>query len=425
MHNFFSFSYLFLLMIAPQIWYPPIQNVRTDLYLYPLWMIYILATGRIINYKFDIQTKFLIIWLFWIIVSMVANGVPLQTGNILYNYFKMSLIFILIITTLSETKYVERHVFFMIVIAIILSFEGIAHYHSIDGIGWAGQPLGWVDDPGAKGRTQWVGIFDGPGVFCVIYTMVLPFLLVAFRESKKNGMIIRLFLVSVIILLLIAIFFNGSRGGLLTVLVIIGIIYGFDKTKKISLFKKLIIGAFVFIVLVMLPSHMTQVSDGHDSSSKRVDMWAEGVEMVQQNPLFGIGKGRFLSYTGELIAHNSAIEIMGETGVVGLYLWIGLIYFSLIKLYYFLKQSESENLAENMYAKALFISIIGYIVSSMFVTLEYETFYMLLGLCAAYGNKLENPIYFDQFHCKNILFITFSWLVFIKFFTLVVDPSSL
>jgi hypothetical protein len=50
--------------------------------------------------------------------------------------------------------------------------------YSSDGTGWAGQPFGWIDESAAQigldARIKWVGIFDGPGVFCTVFTVALP-----------------------------------------------------------------------------------------------------------------------------------------------------------------------------------------------------------------------------------------------------------
>ena len=167
---------------------------------------------------------------------------------------------------------------------------------------------------------------------------------------------------------------------------------------------------------MLAPAYLTTMDDPSKSAKHRVDMWIEGVEMVQQNPVFGIGKGNFLSYTGRLIAHNSSIEIMGETGLPGLFFWIGLIYISLKNVFSYVQESEDEG--NRSYAIALGLSVIGYIISSMFVTLEYETFYFLLGLCAALGFQVKQPGQFVEKDFWRLLFITLGWVIFIKTFVM-------
>jgi O-antigen ligase len=116
--------------------------------------------------------------------------------------------------------------------------------------------------------------------------------------------------------------------------------------------------------------------------------------MVRYNPVFGIGRGNFLRYTNRLIAHNSAIEIMGETGFPGLFLWLGIIYMGFKNLS--AAYRETEDAVLRSYVIALGLSVAGYLMSSMFVTLEYETFYLLLAFMAAVGHTLSAPPKFTR-----------------------------
>jgi O-antigen ligase len=164
---------------------------------------------------------------------------------------------------------------------------------------------------------------------------------------------------------------------------------------RISLTRMALIGSVLLTALVLAPSYLTSTRDSQGSAQHRIEMWAEGIEMVQQNPVFGIGKGNFLRYTGRLIAHNSAIEIMGETGVPGLFLWLSFIYMAFKNLHAAYRETEDPVLRSSV--MALGLSVAGYLLSSMFVTLEYETFYFLLGLTAASGNSVSvRPSFTEQ-----------------------------
>ena len=327
MATLISSIYIVSLIIAPQLWFQPILNLRTDYFIFPIWIACSFITGNINNFRLDAQVKFFFWFFIWLLISMIVNQIPLTSHNILLNYTIISFVFILFFISFNTIDQVRWFIVCLLFFVLILSIEGIDHYTGYSGLGWANQPLGWAAF-GSKGRTQWIGIFDGPGVFCVLYTIALPFFLLLIQ--KKKNKILKLVGLFSTILLAIAIFLNGSRGGFLTALSIIGMVFGLDYYNKNKL--KCAIGVCGAIVLFLVaPSQLTSFSDGHKSTSNRIDMWAEGMEMVSQNPVFGIGRGRFQSYTGKLIAHNSAIEIMGETGVVGLFLWMGMIYFSVLK----------------------------------------------------------------------------------------------
>jgi O-antigen ligase len=130
---------------------------------------------------------------------------------------------------------------------------------------------------------------------------------------------------------------------------------------RISLTRMVLIGSVLLGALVLAPSYLTSTRDSQGSAQHRIEMWAEGIEMVQQNPLFGIGKGNFLRYTSKLIAHNSAIEIMGETGIPGLFLWLGIIYMAFKNLYAAHRESEDPLLRSSLVALGL--SIAGYLLA--------------------------------------------------------------
>lgn len=408
--------YLTTLFIAPQLWVEPFVGWRPDLIVYPLWFVVALLSTRHESYRFTIQDGFFLAMIAWIVVTTTVNGENARSTDILIDYLKWYVLFKLVSASIPTLDHLRRVSWMLVFFATVLGIEGIQHQHSPDGIGWAGQPLGWIDigaqESGVRGRTQWIGIFDGPGVFCVIYTVALPFLL-KYLNPGHAGMK-RLIALALIGLLGIAILYNASRGGFLTTLGVIALYFAFR--FKISILKIAVIGGIVSALFMLAPAHITSMTDESKSARYRVDMWIEGVEMAQQNPIFGIGKGNFGSYTGKLIAHNSAIEIMGETGIVGLFFWIGLLYFSFKSLFQYLKENVDPE--ANSLVTAVLLSIAGYLISAMFVTLEYETFYFLLGLSAAVRFHLKEPPGLEFRDLVIIGFLSLGFFTLVKAFVM-------
>lgn len=419
------FIYLVALIIAPQLWIYPLIGLRVDLIIYPLWIAIIIASGKIKNNRWLPQDIVLAMFILWIIISTIINGIyegggpnQLSSIEIIIDYIKWLLLYKLVALSTSNLKRVQIVVKVMVFLILVIAVESIDQKLSLDGLGWANQPLGWVDisviEAGGTGRTQWINIFDGPGVFCVLFTLGLPFTFNKLTKSHSNYTRILNMIYSV--LLLIAIFFTGSRGGFLATMVIIGITYII--WYRISLIKVIVGTCLLLGIFMLAPSYLTNMNDEEHSASHRVEMWAEGLEMVEQNPIFGIGRGRFSEYTGTLIAHNSAIEIMGEMGFVGLFLWTTLIYMSLKTLYVYQKL-VSLGEKEIDFVNALGIAILGYIASSMFVTLEYETFYMLHGLVA--GLIIKEPGREYKYTLKDIFIVgvvVIMWYIALKLFVM-------
>lgn len=411
------FIYLTILFIAPQLWINPFVGLRIDLVVYPLWLLLAIFAKDKNQFTLTTADKFFLMMLLWIVLSMVTNGgFHARSSEIIINYSKWFVLYKLVSISVSTPTRFKAVVHMLVFFALVLSVEGIQHRTNSLGLGWAGQSLGWID-PSAKaagisGRTRWINIFDGPGTFCVIYTTALPFILQYLVAPYRVG--VRVLAMTLVGLLMVAIFFTGSRGGFLTTLALLALFMAVH--FKVSLMKIVVASGVLGLALMLAPSYLTTMNDQSKSSKHRVEMWIEGVEMVQHNPLFGIGKGNFLNYTGKLIAHNSIIETMGETGLLGLFFWLGLIYFSLKNVIDYVREAEDDS--NRSYAIALGLSVVGYIISSMFITLEYETFYFLLGLCAALGLQLKQPTSFTEKDLRNLLAITVGWILIIKAFVM-------
>jgi len=410
--------YLVLLIISPQIWWKPIVGLPVDYILYPCWFITLLFSNRLSKVFAFRKIDFIFLgMILWIIFSAFLNDQNSLSIKIIIDYIKFFILFRFLVATVTDFKTFKRVVLFFLFLVFVLVFESIDHKTAVDGLGWVGQPLGWADESVVQttgsGRTQWVNIFDGPGVFCVLFTMALPFVIQRF--DKHYSTFVKSISVAGLALLFLAIYYTGSRGGFLASLVCF---FAYIISRSKLTFKQLVFASLLsFLLFMMAPAFLTSTTDSHGSAQNRVEMWKQGFEMTRYNPVFGVGKGNYKRYTGKLIAHNSAIEVMGEIGLPGFFLWISLILLSFksIRIFYL----NTDNLIEKSYSMALAISIIGYIASSMFVTLEYETFYFLLGLAAALGVISGKDIDFTQRDFNIAAGIVFGWILLLKGFFLI------
>jgi O-antigen ligase len=414
------FVFLVTLFLAPQVWLRPFVGLPVDYAVFTLWLGIAVLRGRWMPRGLQHVDVIFLLFLFWLVATTVVNGLhegdpsraaPSSVGY-LVAYGRYFLLFQLVIAETGDFRRVDRLGRWILVFAGILVVESIQHKLGSTQLGWAGQSLGWADPAvlaaGGSGRTRWVSIFDGPGVFCVVFTTALPFAL-RYMDPWQTGLK-KVFGAAVTLSLLVAIYFNGSRGGFLATLAVLALYVGVRYRVSVT---KLALGIALSVGLFLAaPSQLTTMRDDSRSADHRIDMWAEGIEMAVQNPVFGIGRGNFRNYTSRLIAHNSAVEIMGEMGMVGLFLWAALIYLcgkSVWRTY-----AASTSLASRSLAVAIAISLAGYMISSMFVTLEYETFYLLLGMCVGAGIASGENITLTGKDVRNIVGIVGCWFVLLK-----------
>ena len=410
--------YLTLLMLSPQDWLAPFVGLPVDYVLYPIWLAVLVATGRS-KYllRFTAQDGLLALFVLWVYVSAIVNYASGIDGHHLYMYAKWFVLYKMVAASLPSLDHLRRTAVVSISLALVLAAESIQHFHSAGLIGWAGQPLGWIDqaavEAGIPGRTQWVSIFDGPGVFCVIFTMTLPFLLQYL--CAPYGALKRAAAAALLVPFGLAIYYTGSRGGFLATLAVLALHFGVR--SRISTFKLAAVGGVLSTIFLAAPAYLTTLHDANRSAQHRVDMWIEGLEMARYNPVFGVGRGHFAEYTGSLIAHNSAIELVGELGIVGIVLWSAAIFMALKTVLVFVQSNTDER--DRAYAYALGISLVGYLVSAMFVTLEYETLYFLLGMTAAVGHQIDPAVRFSRRDATVVVGLVATFFIGLRLFVAV------
>ncbi len=408
--------FLIALFVAPQLWVSAVKGWPVDYMIYPFWLLVLMLLGRIGEvFKFRAQDWFFVGMLVWMALGSVIKPPAARIDVILIDYAKWFFLYRMTAASIESPERLRLVGWVILLVAGLIGVQAIQHLASGDGLGWAGQTHAWINESakeiGIQNRTRWVGIFDGPGVFCVMFTVALPFATQFLAAAYAAPT--RMIALGVLLPLLgMAIFSTGSRGGYLTAIAILG--FWVLSRFKVS-FGKLVVTAIVAAAGMMLgPAYLTSAKDSNKSAQNRVEMWAEGIEMVQQNPALGIGKGRFVSYTGKLIAHNSGIEVMGETGFVGLLLWFGITYVGMKNL--IRRYAEAQDPRERELLIALGLSLIGYHVSALFVTLEYETLYFILGLTAGVRNWVQTPVSYTRRDLKIMLMIAAGFFVFIKLF---------
>ena len=227
------------------------------------------------------------------------------------------------------------------------------------------------------GRVKGFGIFDNPNYLAYGIAFMIPLALYACYYVRAWP--VRLFsMVAISAIFLPCIYFTGSRGGLLCTALTICFCVFQDRKLKVSIAGGLISIGVIFILLNTIPVLGT-VETYHDDASAmgRVEAWRGGFSMLMASPLLGVGYAQF-EENWVRDSHNSFVEVGSELGLIGLFVWIGLLYFS----YKYLR-SVAQNLAgtterrDIMYAKSLKASLIAFVCGSFFASLGY---YMLLYL---------------------------------------------
>jgi O-antigen ligase len=368
--------YLILLYIRPQDWVPAVLNLPLEL---------VVAGGTTIAAVFGYSRRrhgpppvhlyLLPLWVLIILLSNVINGNTSDGITQAIKYLKLSVVFVMIWLAVDTPRKLQGVLFLIVTMAALLGWQGI--YMKQHGIGWAGQPLYWAE------RIRWVGLWDGANVLSLLFVTAVAFVLE--MVFGKSNVAIRLYGALAGTLILTGLFLANSRGGYLALGVMI-MLYFRTRVGK----KGLVVGGMLVALLVALgPSRLrgNAEEDADDTSKRhRIDMWYQGFQMVKESPVLGIGKGQFAEYTHMLIAHNTIVQNMGETGILGLFVFISLVYAALKALLSVPEDDAYLGPLVGGLRRSMLACFVGYLSASMFITTDFDLLYVFMALIVAVVN---------------------------------------
>ena len=136
-----------------------------------------------------------------------------------------------------------------------------------------------------------------------------------------------------------AILLNASRTGLLALAIALAfpLLLASRFSWKTRLSALAVVAAAPFAVLNLTETlpwrRLTTIAEQFAARdfNGRMDVWSTSLQLFADRPLIGFGAGSFTSVTGSMQAlsiagHNSFLEILVETGVVGLVLFLGILF---------------------------------------------------------------------------------------------------
>lgn len=169
-----------------------------------------------------------------------------------------------------------------------------------------------------RGRVRYRGVLKDPNEVALTLGASLPIL---FARAEYRSTVFRwLAIVIGVPVVATVIVYSQSRGGILVFLTVIGAYF----VRKYGV-KGLVAGAIAGAPLLLLGGRSGD--EAKASANERSGILLDGVNMVIGNPVFGVGYGRFGDHA-VLTAHNSYMLAIAENGVLGLYLFLGILYIS-------------------------------------------------------------------------------------------------
>jgi O-antigen ligase len=282
--------------------------------------------------RVNIKDTFLYIGVIFLIISFSAGIVlPISYGiNYPLTYIQLLILIWLTGCLFDSRQKIETFMKFFIAgnfLGIILSLRT----YSVVNIGGDINRLA-----GTVGNANEFGIYLSIAVIMCVYMSI-----------TTSRLLIRILYFTLIIPFIATIILSGSRGAILFLVMVIAIqLLRLLKRKAFLLI--VIIGAFIGAYLIArsyLPTGFTQriesipndILNSSDTIGLRYKLWQFGLTLWWEKPILGIGPGMFQYYEGfsgiygqrALVAHNMYVTLLVENGIIGLFIFIFILFKSL------------------------------------------------------------------------------------------------
>ncbi|MFZ4757224.1 MAG: O-antigen ligase family protein [Burkholderiaceae bacterium] len=256
--------------------------------------------------------------------------------------------------------------------------------------------VGWVYRLAGPTTLDGSGPYVDENNFAAFFVATLPFIwYMAFTLKHK---LLRAAIWLIVPFAWHAIFLTGSRGGLLGMAVVLGVIVMRSGQRHYGvLLIAAFIGAFVWQAGDTMKERAASIDDYRDdeSATGRLDAWKAASKMMATHPLTGVGPGAFtrafpsFSEAFPLQAHNTYFQIGAEYGPLAAIALLTAIAASLLTLYR--RGNEIARLPpspETALLKAIneatLTGLAGLLTCTMFLSLQvFEVLYFLIFLANA------------------------------------------
>ncbi len=236
------------------------------------------------------------------------------------------------------------------------------------------------------------GIYKDENAFAMLFVTGLPFIYYFGFLFKKT--FLRLLLWLIIPLGWHAAFLTGSRGGLLGLgtIVFTASLRSTHKFIGFLLIPALIV-AYVWQGGSVLKERAKTIKSYEEETSaqSRLYAWSIAIKMIRDHPFTGVGFSSFMeaftdySDRRPMVAHNTFFQLMSESGVFAGLSFIMLFFFLFKDLFnnklLIYKDNSPDILFLCYLNESLFVSFFGFLICSLFLSLEkFEILFFLFVL---------------------------------------------
>lgn len=326
-----------------------------------------------------------------IVCSLVFNGERGLVVSAIDEFSRVILVYLIVVGALTTPARFNAFLGWVVVciasmaLIAILDFQGVIDLPLLDSI-----MLDGVDDPTtdsvATRRLQYSGLFNNPNAMSRV--LVTGTMIAIYLVTDKKRALLAPFWLAMIGIFLQALILTKSRGGLLGFFAGMGILFagriGFKWAVPLGLV------AMPAALVLFGGGRQTEFSAADGTGQHRIQLWQEGMGLLQASPLFGIGINQYYEHF-HYVAHNSFVHTFVELGTIGGCLYVGLFYFSIEELLRYRKMRDQIEDPDLRRACPYVLALIGSeAVGMLSISNAYSPVtYLLLGIISSYLNLVR------------------------------------
>jgi O-antigen ligase len=378
---FLLLMFILMLFASPSLLVPSLESIR------PAQLAGISAMAILMMQKTASRERFRFIWpesplLLGLMAALALSCVgafwPHQAFEATLDFVKIGIIYFLILNCVESERRLWMTCATLVAAGTIPALGTLRNYTS--GVFVEGN------------RSAWIGTFGNPNDMAYILVVLTP---LALYFSMNLQWYARPLIWAVLATYAAAIFATHSRGGLLglfAVLIVFGLRQPGASTRLLVLFA--LVAGVVFTAFFWTRDAGFNDLGNDFTVHQRMETIRSGLKMFWDHPFFGVGIAcsivawplyapSTIDFKGALVTHNTIVEALGETGIIGFAFFISLIAAALVHARR-LQKSHSHQIPFAGYGAAFEGSLAGYLVCGFSGGYMVSWFpYIIIGLISA------------------------------------------
>ena len=260
-----------------------------------------------------------------VFLSLAGQGDAGEAVSWARTVVKLVLLYLVLVANLDTPGRMRAFVAWLGLLIVGLAGLSLLHYHGAINVPAleAHQQREFDAETGdvarEYGRLCGPGIFHDPNDFCAV--LVIGVMACLYWVGERRLGPARFAWLAPVGVLGYAVSLTHSRGGFLALaaaLTALGVArWGWKKAA----FAGLVLGPALLAALAGRATTF-DLDNPDDTGQSRIRIWSDGLVLLRNSPVFGIGQGRFVDEVG-ITAHNTYLEVYTQTGLVGGSLFVG------------------------------------------------------------------------------------------------------